>query len=231
MRARAGRRRPARRVSRDYERCRVRTGRTRPYRGSELLDWQAARPDPVRRPARRLRQPAGEFASLDCRRRDFHVSAMTRTAPAAAHSRHQHHVVRGGGRGDRSRLRHERRSGDGAPSRRTRRPRLFLLRRALPRAVRRRARALSRRQAGTPAGSGGRGPVDLPDASRDRARRPGKLPDLRHGAGADDPGRRRRGQSRAGRHVAALLGRRRAVGAAAGRWRWASTLSRAGIRR
>ena len=52
-----------------------------------------------------------------------------------------------------------------------------------------------------PATSPGR-PVDLPDASGDRARRAGRLPDLRHGARAARGDRRRGAEPGAGRHDA-----------------------------
>ena len=56
--------------------------------------------------------------------------------------------------------------------------------------------------------------MDLPDASRDRAGWSGLVPDLRHGAGADDAERGRRPQPRTWRHVAALSGLALALAAA-----------------
>ena len=62
-----------------------------------------------------------------------------------------------------------------------------------------------------------RADLHLPDASRDRAGRARRLPDLRHGARAQDGKRRGRGAERgAARHDAALLDQRRARLAAAG---------------
>ncbi len=49
--------------------------------------------------------------------------------------------------------------------------------------------------------------MDLSDASRDRARPSGFLPDLRHGAGADDAGGRRCSEPGICRHETALLDR------------------------
>ncbi len=66
------------------------------------------------------------------------------------------------------------------------------------------------------AGRGRRHAVDLPDAPRDRARRTRQLPDLRHGAGADDAVGRGSGQPRTARHDTPVLGRGGAVIAAAG---------------
>ena len=58
--------------------------------------------------------------------------------------------------------------------------------------------------------------LHLPDAPRDRAGRPRRLPDLRHGAGAEGRARRRRGaEPRAGRLPPPLRRRRGADGAAA----------------
>ena len=50
--------------------------------------------------------------------------------------------------------------------------------------------------------------VDLPDASGDRARWAGSMPDLRHGAGADDGHRSGGRKSRTARHDMALLDER-----------------------
>ena len=90
---------------------------------------------------------------------------------------------------DRSRLRHDRRSGD-----RRRQPQhagqtYYFCSQHCLRAVRGRSGAVPRATAGSrprrrAAPAPARRPVDLPDASRDRARRPGQLPDLRHGARA-----------------------------------------------
>ena len=63
------------------------------------------------------------------------------------------------------------------------------------------------------AASDARRALDLPDASRDRARRAGRLSEMRNGPGAGMRSRRRYGQSGADRHDAALLDRAR-VGAA-----------------
>ena len=64
--------------------------------------------------------------------------------------------------------------------------------------------------------------MDLPDAPADRARRAGQLPDLRHGARADDADGRRGRKPRTARHDAAVLGRRRACRCRCWPWRWAS---------
>ena len=146
LRAGAGRRRSARGVSRASEGCRVRAGRTRPYKRPELLHRQAARPHSLRRPSRRLRRLRGR--PLDCRRRAFHVSAMT----DIAHARHQHHGHEPAPAGletdpvcgmsvDPATARHR---ADHAGRD------VFLLRRALPRALRRRTRALCRRPSRRP---------------------------------------------------------------------------------
>src|SRR5206468_6419712 len=56
--------------------------------------------------------------------------------------------------------------------------------------------------------------MDLPDASANRAREAGVVPDLRHGARAADGGPRRRARSRACGHDASVLDRTRADAAA-----------------
>ena len=92
----------------------------------------------------------------------------------------------------------------------------LLLLGALPRAVRGGAGALRGRDGrrGDAAGAAG-DDLHLPDASRDRAGRPGKLPDLRHGARAQGRAGRRRGtEPRARRLPPPLRGRRRADRAA-----------------
>src|SRR5258708_32250544 len=53
--------------------------------------------------------------------------------------------------------------------------------------------------------------MDLPDASRDRARRAGALPNLRHGPRADDAQRGDARESRIARHESAILDRPRPV--------------------
>ena len=79
----------------------------------------------------------------------------------------------------------------------------------LPRQVRRRAAALSRRSAGRSAVAGRRGRRSTPARCIPKIRQvgPGSLSDLRHGARAGDAGRRDRAQSRARRHDAAVLDR------------------------
>ena len=68
-----------------------------------------------------------------------------------------------------------------------------------------------------PPAAAGKHDVDLPDASRDRARpAPGNCPICGMALEPMTPAGRRGEQPRAGRHDAAVLGRRRAVGAAAG---------------
>ena len=64
------------------------------------------------------------------------------------------------------------------------------------------------------AGGNGRRAVDLSHASAGRPHRAGRLPDLRHGPGADDADRRRSGQPRAQRDDAPVLGGVGVVGAA-----------------
>ena len=74
------------------------------------------------------------------------------------------------------------------------------------------------------AGAGGAGGHDLhlPDAPGDPPGRAGRLPDLRHGAGARGRVGRRRPQSRARRHDAALLDRPGAGRCRSSCWRWAA---------
>ena len=63
--------------------------------------------------------------------------------------------------------------------------------------------------------------LHLPDAPGDRAGPSGRLPEVRHGAGAEDRhGRTRRGECRTARHDAAVLDRRGADAAGVCRWRW-----------
>src|SRR3546814_199052 len=97
--------------------------------------------------------------------------------------------------GERPGLRHERGPAHRAAPRRTRRPSVPLLLRALPREVRGGpGRVPGRPQ--TRAGRARRHDLHLPDASGSAAGRPRPLPEVRHGAGADDAlagrGRRRR---------------------------------------
>ena len=87
---------------------------------------------------------------------------------------------------------------------------LFLLGR-LQAEIRGRAGDILERRAGRGADAEGHA-IHLPDASGDRPRQAGLLPDLRHGAGADGRADRRRGaEPGTGRFHPALLGERRAV--------------------
>ena len=110
----------------------------------------------------------------------------------------------------RPRLRDERRSRDQqAPLRLSRRDLPFLLGR-LPHQIRRRSRRLSRKRQQAEGRGAGRHDLHLPDASGDPPGRPGKLPDLRHGAGAGGREPRCAAQSGTRRHDAPVLDRPRA---------------------
>ena len=86
--------------------------------------------------------------------------------------------------------------------------------------VRGRPRRLRRRPAGARADAGGHD-LHLPDAPGDRAGRPRRLPDLRHGARAEGRAAgRRRPEPGARRLPPPLRGRRGADRAARRRWRW-----------
>ena len=65
----------------------------------------------------------------------------------------------------------------------------------------------------------------LPDASRSPPGRPGRLPDLRHGARARDRDGRRGGQSRTRRHDAPVLDRPRSRACRSWCWKWAAISS------
>ena len=110
----------------------------------------------------------------------------------------------------RSRLRHDRGSRDQqAPLRLSRRDLSFLLGR-LPHQIRGRSPRLSGKGQPAEGRGAGRHDLHLPDASRDPPGRPGKLPDLRHGAGAGGREPRCAAESGTRRHDAPLLGRPRA---------------------
>jgi len=115
-------------------------------------------------------------------------------------------------RGDRRRpgVRHARRSRDVQASRRACGRHIPFLQRRLPRQVHRRSRKIPD-QAGVPGARHGAGGDDLhlPDAPGDPPAETRQLPDLRDGVGARDSVRGGGTQSRAGRHDAALLDRRR----------------------
>ena len=135
---------------------------------------------------------------------------------------HDHGNDHDTGHGQGSGLRHDRRSGDGEIPDRARGAEPFFcgggcLRKfaADPETYLAREYPACSDQPAPPAPGIERWAVDLSDAPGDHPQGTRQLPDLRHGAGTDDAVRDRRGQPRACRHDAPLLGRRRAVPAAA----------------
>ena len=137
----------------------------------------------------------------------FVVAESDADAPASAHFHagggRSHGAVCGGqGPG----LRHECRSDDDEAQGRSRGAAYYFCS-ALSGKVRRRADEVRRAATGEAGGSGGGRHLHLSDAPRDTAVGPGRLPDLRHGAGARGAVPRNGAEPRTRRHDAAVLDR------------------------